>query len=367
VQNGARAPAADKLKPDTKPRQVEWTANRPEVVAPVAACDIAERILSLVSELHYRAFHTRDELARTGEIECHALVAADSVAELKVERRRLDDLLALPGVTEAFQAANDHRPVTVEGRCYLSYSEAVASIAQQFHGRIIDAVGSDWVKSLGNGRKERSLERLVQSAIAKHWDKASTAIAYSGQSEHYIENLEAQIKSEQGRLQRQTIAAATIADGGQQPASKPRGNDAAAERTEVTRAATQAAKRTEWLARALLLVRDHPDWPDAEIARKVGRDKSVLSRDETYQTAAQMARARTTDLPKGHIKLDPDTGQHDVEGIAPTAGSLNDKADRGQRIPNSSYVREYCAKCDEAMKVTPDKVGTNPICERCKR
>ena len=55
-----------------------------------------------------------------------------------------------------------------------------------------------------------------------------------------------------------------------------------------------------WLAQALLLVRDHPDWSDAEIARQVGKNKSTLSRNETYQEAARLARGVKGDLAKGY-------------------------------------------------------------------
>jgi hypothetical protein len=54
-------------------------------------------------------------------------------------------------------------------------------------------------------------------------------------------------------------------------------------------------RRRRWLAEALLLVRDHPEWPDTEIARLVGVHRSQLSRSRVYQAAARLARAPRVD------------------------------------------------------------------------
>ena len=48
-------------------------------------------------------------------------------------------------------------------------------------------------------------------------------------------------------------------------------------------------ERAKWLATAMLLVRDHPEWSDAEIARRVSKAPSTLSRSPEYQAAAAMA------------------------------------------------------------------------------
>ncbi|MCK4342441.1 MAG: hypothetical protein KAY37_12040 [Phycisphaerae bacterium] len=76
---------------------------------------------------------------------------------------------------------------------------------------------------------------------------------------------------------------------------------------------TKRQGRIQWLAEAMLLVQDHPDWSDAEIARHVGKDRSTLSRSKEYRASAAMARGKKADLPSGHIKNDPDTGLTDVE------------------------------------------------------
>ena len=73
------------------------------------------------------------------------------------------------------------------------------------------------------------------------------------------------------------------------------------------------AKRKEWLAEAMLLVRDHPDWSDAMIAREVGVSPSTLSRDETYRAAAGMARRQGGRVPRGHSTTDPESGQRGLE------------------------------------------------------
>ena len=74
-------------------------------------------------------------------------------------------------------------------------------------------------------------------------------------------------------------------------------------------------ERAKWLGQALLHVRDHPDWSDAKIAREVGKHPSTLSRDKTYQAAAAMARGDKSDWQRGFIKVDPDSGQQDVEAV----------------------------------------------------
>ena len=68
-----------------------------------------------------------------------------------------------------------------------------------------------------------------------------------------------------------------------------------------TTKATRRERRVKWLAEAMLTVQDHPEWPDAEIARRVGIDKSRLSRTPEYRMAATMARAPKT--PAGSVSV----------------------------------------------------------------
>ena len=72
---------------------------------------------------------------------------------------------------------------------------------------------------------------------------------------------------------------------------------------------SKKAERVEWLARALLLVQEHPEWPDAEVARQVEKHPSTLSRNKTYQQAAAMARSSKKDRHRGFIVMDEDSGQ----------------------------------------------------------
>lgn len=77
---------------------------------------------------------------------------------------------------------------------------------------------------------------------------------------------------------------------------------------------TPAGRKAARQAKAMLVVQEHPDWPDAEIARQVGCNASTLSRDETFQRAAALARAggparpgfKTTAGDVDGVTLDPD-------------------------------------------------------------
>lgn len=126
-------------------------------------------------------------------------------------------------------------------------------------------------------------------------------------------------------------------------------------------------RQLRWLAEAMLLVRDHPDWSDAEIARKVKKAGSTLSRSEEYQAAAAMARGDKANRPPGHVTVDPDSGLRDVEAVSPNPTQLDSQADRGQAIPDSKYFREYCADCGEPIGVPQKLVGTSPRCEHCQQ
>lgn len=62
---------------------------------------------------------------------------------------------------------------------------------------------------------------------------------------------------------------------------------------------TKRVPKIEWLARAMLLVREHPDWSDREIARTIKKSHTTLLRSPEFQAAAAMARGEKTDLPQG--------------------------------------------------------------------
>lgn len=74
--------------------------------------------------------------------------------------------------------------------------------------------------------------------------------------------------------------------------------------------------KKRWLADAMLLVRDHPEYTDRQIAENIGVHPSQLSRSKEYQRAADLVRGQKTHLPRGRIQIDPDTGLRDVEGYS---------------------------------------------------
>ena len=86
--------------------------------------------------------------------------------------------------------------------------------------------------------------------------------------------------------------------------------------TKSTGPTSKSEQPKQWTAEAMLLIRDHPEWSDAEIARRVGKDKSTLSRSKDYQAAAAMARGAKDDRHSGHITVDPDSGLRDVEAYS---------------------------------------------------
>ncbi len=66
-----------------------------------------------------------------------------------------------------------------------------------------------------------------------------------------------------------------------------------------------------WLGEALLKLRDHPEWPDAAIARHIGVHPSTLCRNPDYRLAAKLARDCGSPA-CGRIVVD-DEGRHNVE------------------------------------------------------
>lgn len=54
----------------------------------------------------------------------------------------------------------------------------------------------------------------------------------------------------------------------------------------------------QWLAEALVLLKDHPDWSDRKIAREVGVSPATLSRSKPFQAAKKQG--AKSDLPRGY-------------------------------------------------------------------
>lgn len=100
-----------------------------------------------------------------------------------------------------------------------------------------------------------------------------------------------------------TTNAATGPDVGAEPPQQPK------------RPASKRRDRAKWLGEALILLKDHPEWSDAEIARKVGIHPGNLSRCLEFQMLTQLSRGAPSDRPAGAANIDPDTGQRDVDGI----------------------------------------------------
>jgi len=153
-----------------------------------------------------------------------------------------------------------------------------------------------------------------------------------------------------------------------EPTSKvPAGElDTEKDSSNTERKKTKREKQQEWLANAMLLLRDHPDWSDAKIAREVGKSPSTLCRNPEYKAAAARSRGSKSNIVKGHKTVDSESGMTDVEAYASDAENCDLDSDIGQPIPGSKFVREKCSTCGEPMRVSPDDVGTFPVCGECQ-
>jgi hypothetical protein len=64
--------------------------------------------------------------------------------------------------------------------------------------------------------------------------------------------------------------------------------------------AARKLEKTTKLAKAMILVKDHPDWSDRYIAQQAGyKSHTPLVRSAIYQVAAAMARGQKADMPHG--------------------------------------------------------------------
>lgn len=79
------------------------------------------------------------------------------------------------------------------------------------------------------------------------------------------------------------------------------------------KAPAKGREQFNWLATALCIVNENPNWSDARIAKEVGRHPSTLSRSDYYKAGARLARSGANSPPKGHVVDDTDTGQIDYE------------------------------------------------------
>ncbi len=130
---------------------------------------------------------------------------------------------------------------------------------------------------------------------------------------------------------------------------------------------TKAMAKVGWLSMAMLIVNEHPNWSDAQIARATQKHPATLSRNETYKIAARQARSAGTKPTPGFTTTDPDSGDQDVVAVDPDSTEPDDHADIGKKIPGSRFYREYCSECGDAIGVPQAEVGKNPVCAACRR
>lgn len=71
-------------------------------------------------------------------------------------------------------------------------------------------------------------------------------------------------------------------------------------------------RKWRWVAEALLLRKEHPEWPDAEIARQVGVHAGTLSRNKTYRAARAMVHSGKGNPRRGYVIRNDDTKHSDI-------------------------------------------------------
>ena len=82
--------------------------------------------------------------------------------------------------------------------------------------------------------------------------------------------------------------------------------NATRDRSDSKNVTGRQARRMEWTLKAMLLVDQHPDWPDCRIAGEVGVHPATLSRRTEYKAFAKAARGGTGIVRKGY--RDAETG-----------------------------------------------------------
>jgi hypothetical protein len=94
------------------------------------------------------------------------------------------------------------------------------------------------------------------------------------------------------------------------PAGRIRARELAVQpAADAAEPSTKTERRSEWLAKAMLLVRDHPKWSDRTIAKRVRKNASSLTRSREYQAAAALARGGKDQLVRGFLRRDADGGR----------------------------------------------------------
>ena len=142
-------------------------------------------------------------------------------------------------------------------------------------------------------------------------------------------------------------------------AGQDRADDERPKPAKSSKAVPAKERRIKWLAEAMMLRRENPAMSKAEIARRVGINPGQLSpsRCPEFHELEKMIQG---EVPGGHLTSNPESRQSDVE-----AYTADSKSDRGLPISGSKHFREYCAKCDDPIRVTEDKIWTKPRCKDC--
>lgn len=115
------------------------------------------------------------------------------------------------------------------------------------------------------------------------------------------------------RLAERCALACRVIEASTAPAAAVQGGAAARSPGIVRSPAIARRPRREWLGSALFVVKDHPEWPDAKVAREVGISRSQLSRAPEYKRAARLARDQGGTPKRGHRDRE-DSGQRNVDG-----------------------------------------------------
>lgn len=127
-----------------------------------------------------------------------------------------------------------------------------------------------------------------------------------------LDAIEGQLKL-QAAIEERALESEGKLSGAEHAAALPCREPERVEKAPEEKPAHERRSQEAWLGAAIMLVKNNPEWSDAEIARHpdVSKSASTLSRNEMYRAAAMAARGRKDDVPKGW--KDSDTGH--VEAI----------------------------------------------------
>jgi hypothetical protein len=153
-------------------------------------------------------------------------------------------------------------------------------------------VPSSWFSPMKNPSRAGEWDKILGRRLRDYWTHPSEVrLSERGRA----------VLARQGRRQA----------GGEQEKG-PR-EPTATEKVIEKRKPSRRERKFKWLAEAMLLVQDNPDWPDARIAEEVGIDKSRLSRTPEYKAAAALARRR--EPLEGKIETERSTKKRVLEAI----------------------------------------------------